>query len=210
MNMQKNNGHKHAHRSTNVHCQINNVFPFDNVRHSTNVFPFTLVGASHARPVKKSHRQETGSKIPEFAVCLFVLVLLIFFPMVDFIGLFATYFTGIVLVNQQAHEAAMLNFRIARDPQGPILQDLPRSWKASALGNFANVVGAIDTNIGYGAGVSDEFGFEYKEILVVTRMWVRPFISCPFPMPVPGLNAPVELVLRSRRLIEDPTNAPPV
>ncbi len=153
-------------------------------------------------------RRNRGSTLAEFAVCFFILVLLIFFPLVDMVGLATTYFFALVLVDQQVHDASMLDYRLAQNVHGPVRAELPQAWLSSSLGAFANVDGAIETELDYTDGVQDEFGFDYKTVVVTTHLSVRPFVSCPFPLTVPGLNAPVPFVLRSQRLIEDPSNAP--
>lgn len=153
-------------------------------------------------------RSRKGNLFAEFAMCLFFMLMSIFFPLINMMALGAVYVAGFVLVDMQSHEASLLPYQAAQDPNGKVRELCPREWVRSSLGNFAQSVGSIETDVEYGTGVTDEFGFVTREVKVNTQITVSPFLCCPFPLKVPGLNAPVPICLSSHRLMEDPTNAP--
>ena len=51
-------------------------------------------------------------------------------------------------------------------------------------------------------------GLTEKLVRVTTSFAVQPFLAIPFPMSVPGLNAPVTFTYSTERALEDPTDAP--
>ncbi len=157
---------------------------------------------------RRTARQPQGNFLGEYAVSLFMLILLLFFPLLNMIGLATVYCAALVLVDQQCHEAALLFWRDAKRADGPVCKNIPEDWLATGIGAFTKTVGTIETEINYSDGIPDEYGFVSREVIIATRLTVSPFLNCPFPVAVPGINAPVPLVIAGRRLIEDPTNAP--
>lgn len=145
----------------------------------------------------------------EFPIVMTLFLLLLAFPALDLLFLGMAYNSGSVLNDEQVRQAALISHTAATSPLGKVKQTIPNNWRQSGLGRFANVNGAINTELTYRNGSTDANGLVEKIVRVVTSFDVNPFLVIPFPVQVPGLNAPVAFRFASERQMEDPTDAPP-
>lgn len=150
-------------------------------------------------------RKTKGSSIAEFAPMLFVLLLIVLFPMIDFIAMGLGYCCANTLNAIQLREACVTRATAARDTGGPIKRTLVDNWRNTGIGAFTKpVAGSIVTRVNYYQGTSA------NDIIceVDTSMSIDPFLQMPIPFlgGLPGLNAPCPYRFVSQQLLEDPNN----
>jgi hypothetical protein len=162
---------------------------------------------SHYKTIR---RNQLGSSIAEFAPALFVLLLLIFFPILDILGICFNYGVVALLNYNQVREAALLPYDKANDPSGAVKKEIPDAWLRTGLGTFVKVKGNPTTTISYRDGQSNGDSTTDKIVIVNTTVVCDPLILLPIPVAkVPGLNAPMTLSPTSERPMENPDNALP-
>lgn len=150
----------------------------------------------------KLRGQRGGGNIAEIAPVLFVLFLLIFFPLIDLITLTLTYTAGAFLNHDQLREAALTAKSVAENPDGPIQKTLVDQWKATGIGQFASTDKAIKTVVTYKDGVTaDE-----HVVVVTTTVEAKPFMKLPMFDAVPGIGKDMTFEYSDERLMEDPQN----
>ena len=152
----------------------------------------------------KSGRCVAGTSIAELGPVLFVLFVMILFPLIDLMAIGVTYSSGCVLNSLQVREAALLTASIVQDPTGPVKQRIPDNWVTSGLGRFASLESSPLTTISYRDGVADANGIMDRFVVVTTALKVRPFLAIPFFPGVPGLGATVAFTITSERVVENP------
>jgi len=164
----------------------------------------------------RARRTETGSSVAEFAPAMWLLIVVIFFPLLDLMAMGVKYGCVIVLNYNQTHEASLIasgtNTGQADDPSGPIKKIIPTQWLTMGFGKFCGVVGPIQTDIYYRAGTSASDGVTNvtdKVVRVQTTLTCYPLLTIPMPVVnVPGLNAPMQFTVGSEKMMENPDNAP--
>lgn len=151
-----------------------------------------------------SIRKARGSSISEFGPVVFVLFIVIFFPLLDLLALGLTYTCGTMLNQAQLREAVLTKGSVARGANGIIKKDIVDAWKNKGIGIFTKADPAsIKTKVSYlqpFAGSTDVL------VSVSTELTAQPFLNIPFPAAVPGLNAPVPFAYTSQQLLENPQN----
>jgi hypothetical protein len=164
---------------------------------------------------KQTYRPKTdrgnsrGNAIAEFAPAMFVLLILIFFPVLDLLAVCFDYAVVALLNYNQVHEASLLPSEKANDPNGPVKKDIPDSWRHTGLAQFVKVVGNPETTISYRNGQSNGDSTTDKMVIVSTKVVCSPLIFLPIPVAIQGLNAPISLTSTSERPMENPDNALP-
>ena len=163
--------------------------------------------------LKEILRNKFGDSIAEFGPALFVILMFLFFPMLNMVSIGVSYGLGMVLNYNQVHEAALLPSADALSSSGPIKKNIPEQWQAG-MGQFAKLSGSPITNIAYrdgttglgsGAGQSDTTD---KIVKVQTTITCNPFLPIPLPIAnIPGVNGPMTFTLASEALMENPDNA---
>jgi len=146
--------------------------------------------------------------IAEFGPALFILLILIFFPVLDLLSICFSY--GVVkLLNQnQVHEASLIEAKQANDPAGIIKKGIPDQWQQAGFGKFVNVAGRVQTDVSYRDGLASEGKATEKFVIVKTTVVCNPLVFVPFPIAkIPGLNTPVPMVATSECPMENPENA---
>ncbi|MFA6559766.1 MAG: hypothetical protein WCT03_25290, partial [Candidatus Obscuribacterales bacterium] len=73
-------------------------------------------------------RSASGSGIAEFAPALIILLICIFFPLVDMLAVALAYCDGQVLNSNQTHEASLLDWHDAVSPTGTVCKGIPDQW----------------------------------------------------------------------------------
>jgi hypothetical protein len=153
---------------------------------------------------KLQNRNNKGSAIAETGPALLILFMFLFFPLIDVMTMGIDYVSTYTLNNVQLREAANLPKSQAASPAGPVKHNIPDQWKHSGMGAFVNVIGAPDTTVDYKAGESDITGTQDRYVIVTTKLTAHPFLTLPFPVPVPGMSAPMTFTIQTRRLLENP------
>jgi hypothetical protein len=148
-----------------------------------------------------NQRRAHGSSIAEFGPVLFIILVVVLFPMIDLVALGLTYNCGNMLNAWQLRESAVTRATLARNNTGPIKKTIVDSWRTKGIGAFAKVDPAsISTKVNYAsAGVGNDISVE-----VVTKMTADPFLPVPFFVKVPGLNESVPFQYSTQQLLEDP------
>lgn len=153
-------------------------------------------------------RNRRASTLAEFAPAIFVLLLVIFFPVLDLISICFNYGIVMVLNSTQTNEASLLSSDKALAPNGPIKKAIPDEWLKMGLGKFVKVVGYPETDVSYRNGQDNGDSTTEKLVVVSTTVRCLPFVFIPIPIAkIPGLNSPVSLNAKSERPMEDPDNA---
>jgi hypothetical protein len=149
----------------------------------------------------RATRRKTGSAIAETGPALFVFFILIFFPLLDVIGMAAQYGAGWYLNHLVTRELACSR----RQPPngGPVAVAINNDFQQTGIGSFVGIQ-AINHNVEYqpGVGVQPPAG-EVATVRCTTTINARPFITVPFFTNVPGLNQNMDLQFSNVRPRED-------
>ncbi len=162
---------------------------------------------------RRTLRSQLGaSGLAEFGPALIVLLIAIFFPLVDLISVCVSYGLVVVLNNNQIHEASLLPYTDAGNPSGAVMKGIPDTW-LGGMGHFVKKEGPILTQVGYRAGQkssdSGNNAIVDKVVRVTTTVKCSPFLPIPLPVAnVPGLNGPMVFTVSSERQMENPDFAP--
>jgi|688.fasta_scaffold543253_1 hypothetical protein len=150
-----------------------------------------------------NRRTARGSALAEFGPTLGILLLMLFFPLVDILALGADYASCMVLNYCQLREAALCSKQDAQSASGPVINGLPVTWAKEGLGRFVNLADSVDTTVNYestntimNSTLKDEY------VQVTTKVTANPFLTIPLFPGVPGLGAPVTFQLSTERLLE--------
>ncbi|MBX9879542.1 MAG: hypothetical protein K2Y22_13860 [Candidatus Obscuribacterales bacterium] len=156
--------------------------------------------------IRRSH---TGAAIAEFAPALALLLLFVFFPLLDLMPILIGY-VGCNYLNSQQSDLAAQSLR-ARGSSftnqaevQPRLDTLATDWKSSSLGKLANL-NSSTTTIAGPLNSTLHSGYLTCYVRVTTAVQCAPFLLLPFMGPVPGLGAPVNISISSERVVEDAT-----
>jgi len=156
-------------------------------------------------------RTNRGAGIAEFGPGFFVLLICIFFPLVDLISIGVSYCLLMVLNYNQIQQASLVQHQEAQDPSGAVKKGIPDTWK-NGMGRFVNMSGNVQTQITYrdgqtetGAGAN---GAQDKIVRLRTTVNCNPFLPIPFFFGIPGINATYPLVVFQERQMENPDYAP--
>jgi hypothetical protein len=152
-------------------------------------------------------RHSRGTTIVEVGPSLFVLTLLCLFPFMNLASLSAIFMMTSLLNDEQLREAALIPRAAAENSAGVVRSEIPSKWRQSGFGCFSGVIGGINTDVSYKRGIEDDFGVQQQLVVVVTRVTASSILNVPFPMVIPGLNAPVQITVATQRPVEDPVNA---
>ena len=145
-------------------------------------------------------RKRKGSAISELGPALFLLFLVILFPLLDLIVLGLTYCSCTTLNDLQADKAALLPKSQADSDGGPIKTEVPSVWQKTGFGSLVKLASQPTTQIDY----EPSNGAVY--VVVSTTCVAAPFLAIPFIPGIPAVSAPVTFTLKARRVVEDPTN----
>lgn len=153
---------------------------------------------------KRQTRKASGSTILETGPALLILFMFFFFPLVDVFGMGVAYASCFTLNDLQCREAATLPKAQAESAGGIIKSEIVKQWRHSGLGAFVVAAGDPQTELKYFAGSTDKNGTQDQYVEVITTVTARPFLTCPFFFPVPGMSAPVTFTISNRRMVENP------
>jgi hypothetical protein len=150
--------------------------------------------------IPRFKKRTGGSAITEMGPALFILLIAIFFPLLDLALVGLAYFSCATLNDLQTNKAAMLPQSEAESEGGPVKKGVREAWQLSAIGTLARLAGEPSTDVSY-----TEFGAD-QCVVVSTSFSVKPFLPIPFIPGVPGISAPVGFTIQGKRLLEDPSN----
>lgn len=146
-----------------------------------------------------TRRTTRGSSIAEFGPALYVLLLCLFFPLLDMVVLGLQYCACAQLVSLQAQKASEIPKKDATSATGPVRGQLPDAWCATGVGKFVRTVNRPQTEILYNSVDKRE-----QYVSVNTKFEVPPFLLIPICPGIPGLGAPSTFTISTQRLLEDP------
>jgi hypothetical protein len=144
--------------------------------------------------------RKRGSAMAELGPALFILLIVIFFPLLNLAMFGLTYFCCGTLTDLQADKAKVLPRSIAMSDLGPVKNTVPDAWQKTGLGAFAKLSAPLETAISYPVLANG------MHVRVSTRFTASPFMPIPFIPGVPALSAPVTFTFTSQRILEDPSD----
>ena len=164
---------------------------------------------------RRRFRNRKGSSIAEFAPAMYFLLLVAFFPMLDLVGLIASYcdcqYLHFTLVRQAGLENCLTldnsttpptpvaNTAFLTDPNGAF-RGLITGWY-NGLGHFTT---RSLNDITVGASINTTLGTStLKYITITTSVVCNPLVPIPFFYDVPGFNKPVTFNLSGTTVIEN-------
>ncbi len=158
-----------------------------------------------AARTKDSRTSQNGSSIAEFGPVLFILLIMIAFPLIDLLAVALFYNAGSVLNGSQVREAALEPYTQVNSTSGFVKQAIVDQWIQGGLGRFCKLAQPVDTQVIYKTGVAGD-----KIVVLTTSIVVSPLVNIgiPFLPGVPGINAPVPFSYTSEHVVENPENAP--
>jgi hypothetical protein len=154
-------------------------------------------------------RSTKGNSMAEFGPALCVILICFFFPMLNMLSLGIAYGDCMVLNKNQVQEAALIDWKDARDPQGPICKGIVDQWQ-NGMGNLVKMPSAPVTTVSYRDGETAPDNTVDKIVNVQTTVTCSPFLTIPLPVVnVPGINGPMVFTINSEKLMENPDYAGP-
>lgn len=163
-------------------------------------------------------RLSRGGTLAEFGPALFVLFMVFFFPFLNLLGLALSYadclYLDFMLLRQAALENVLLldkstnppsfqpDYSCSTDANGS-LNKIIQAWRTNGLGQFASTGSVPRQKIWVDL---TEGSNKLKYVHLELQVDVRPFLQIPFPIKVPGLNAPVTFNYNGRSVIENIPN----
>jgi len=145
-----------------------------------------------------------ASSMAEFGPAMLLLLICIFFPLIDMMSLALSYGLCMVLNYNQVHEASLLPWQDATSPTGTVQKAIPDQW-LSGMGHFVKVAGPPATAVTYRKGATGSDKITDKIVIVQTTVQCSPFLPIPLPwITAPGLNAPFTFSVASERPMENP------
>jgi hypothetical protein len=161
---------------------------------------------------KPKPRAAAGSALAEFGPAFMLSMLLLFFPLFDYLGMALCYGSGAVLNFNCVREASLVRNAIDANGNSTIDQTkmedrvkrVQDDWQAHGFGQFIKLNSPIATDV-QGAlhdKVTNPNGDDY--VTVRQTLVVNPFLMIPFfPISVPGINAPMTFRYSSQRMVEN-------
>lgn len=158
----------------------------------------------HSLNSKCSVRRASGNTLCEFVPVMWILIMVVFFPILDLLSLTSAYVVVYTMNSVQVREAALMP-RSACETGPKITTQIPSQWMDSGPGRFANM-SSQTTTVRYTAATTDDTGIQDWLVSVDTACTFKPFLTVPFPISVAGLNAPMTITMSGERPVEDPEN----
>lgn len=144
-------------------------------------------------------RARNGSAITETGPALFVLLILIFFPLVDLMGIAANYCFAFLLHNAELREVAL---RHPRQPDAnQAIQRVDTEFLNTTFANFLKLGPGDVTHVGP-SFVANPDG-QTMTVQLTTRITAEPFLRIPFFGAIPGINADLPFSFSTTRQQEE-------
>lgn len=148
-------------------------------------------------------RSFRGSAISEFGAAIFLLLVIILFPLINLIYLGAGYAASWYLNNLEVRELAVRNPAQAQT----VLTEVDQTWASSGLARF---VGAGLNDVTHPGGVlydpsSSDPTDTQAFVKLTTQVTVKPFLHLALPLfqDIPGIGAPIKFAFVDRRPQEE-------
>lgn len=161
---------------------------------------------------QRKTRGARGGALAEFGPAFMIFMLLLFFPLFDYLGMALCYGSGAVLNFNCVREASLV--RNSTDAQGNSTIDqttmltrvkrVQDQWQAGGFGQFIKLDQAIATDVvpiphDKATNPNGDDFVQVRQTLVVNPFLMIPF----FPISVPGINAPMTFRYSSQRMVEN-------
>lgn len=143
----------------------------------------------------KTSRARSGSAILEFGPSLWVLLILIIFPLSDLMAISMQYCCSWYLNHLVAQDLSTSEF----SDWSNTVQQVRTRFDATGAQKFARMVDVEHdyTNVPADAGKGTP-----AFLIATTKVDCQPFLTVPLPMSVPGLNSNMQLCITSTRMWE--------
>lgn len=142
---------------------------------------------------RKNKRRKKGSAIAEFGPAMFLFIVIIFFPMLDILGLAAAYCAGWYCNFMACRE---LSVRKQAD-ETQVYAEVNAALFSSGIIPFIGVKSQAD--MVHSAQYTPAAGGMQPMVTCTSNINAMPFISIPWWGSVPGMNAPMKFIISSSR-----------
>lgn len=152
-------------------------------------------------------RSKKGSALSEFGPAFFLLLTFGLLPLIDVVVIGIDYAAAYYLNEMQLREAQKLPKSVATSEKGPVIEAVPRLWRAGLIGGLTPANTSITTAVGYKpvpwqpVGGAQTLNFWF--VTVTTTASFRPLLAIPFLNGIPGLGAPITFTVIGRRPVEN-------
>lgn len=158
----------------------------------------------------KKRGSARGSAITETGPALFLLILIIFFPMLDFLSMGAGYIMATIFHDHMIRELACSappgsTTDTAIQTQEAAIAKVKAEFKNSTFFNYLKMkdTDMQVSNIAYLGANGQPDNVNPLTVTCTTTLTVQPFISIPWWGPLPGLNAPFPFIITTQRMQEE-------
>lgn len=165
-------------------------------------------------PRTRKCRGQKGSNIAEFGPALFVLLIMMFFPLLDFLGMAADYCLAAYCNYAMNRELACRTvadgiggavpasgttspFPLTEATGKPVYNDIITNGVATT--GFGQFLGLSPSTCDVQAGYTNPSDGSQPSVTSQTSVTTQPFVSVPWFSPIPGLNAPFKITISSSR-----------
>ena len=122
--------------------------------------------------LKSLFRNDEGDSIAEFGPALLVLLVALFFPMIDMLSLGLSYILCTALNCNQVHEASLLTYTEAPSATGAVVKVIPDQW-LGGMGKFVKTNAPSQTAVSYCRDPKDE---NDRTVVVSNTVTCLPFL----------------------------------
>ncbi len=143
-------------------------------------------------PRRNDGKRKKGSAITEFGPALFLFVVIIFFPLLDVIGISCVYCCGWYCNFLVTRELAVR--KQADGLNGTVANEVNAQFIQTGIAKFIGISGANDL-----VHTANYPGGNPPIVECTSNVTGQPFITIPFIPAVPGLSAPVTFTMGSQR-----------
>lgn len=155
------------------------------------------------------NRSRRGSAIAELGPALFVLLILIFFPMLDLMGAAADYAFANLLHNAEIREIAV---RVPDEGQKETIAQQADKDFINTMPGYAQFCGIKVADVGNDAKIKHSIQYiksdpanpdEITEVQVATTVSFKPFLVIPYMDGIPGLGGNMTFTVATTRPQEE-------
>ncbi len=144
----------------------------------------------------KAQRRRRGNAITETGPALYIFFIVIFFPMLDVLGIALQYGCGWYVNHLCTRELAVRR----QAEENTVKTEVNTDFTGQGMAKFLNLTPAkITHTVTYNAPGAGQ----PQTVTCDTTVQATPFISVPWPYAVPGLNADMPLTFHSERPREE-------
>ena len=152
-------------------------------------------------------RSKKGSALSEFGPAFFLLLTFGLLPLIDVVVIGIDYAAAYYLNELQLREAQKLPKSVATSEKGPVMDAVPKLWRAGLIGGLTPANSEIITAVDYKPvpwqPVGESQTLDFWFVTVATTASFRPLLTIPFLNGIPGLGAPITFTVSGRRPVEN-------